>query len=91
MATPLRCLRVAGGQLGGYVRSELRTEILVAGHQKRWQTSSGLGDSNSATEGEFGHVCDFFQQCAQPGSSHVDFFLYQLSIAVAIERQIGII
>ncbi len=27
--------------------------ISVAGPQRRWNTSSGLGDSNSAIEGEF--------------------------------------
>lgn len=62
MATPLRCLRAVGrreGLMGMLMDKKIGREILVAGHQRRWQTSSGLGDSNSATEGEFGHVWSF--------------------------------
>ena len=76
MATPLRCLRSLGwreaGQLGRFTDTTLRREILVAGHQRRWQTSGGLGDSNSATEGEFVPDLPLHAQCAQPMSSHVD-------------------
>lgn len=45
--------------MGMLMDKKIVGEILVAGHQRRWHTSSGLGDSNSATEGEFGHVCSF--------------------------------
>ena len=45
--------------MGMMKNKKIGREILLAGQQRRWQTSSGLGDSNSATEGEFGHVCSF--------------------------------
>lgn len=63
MAIPLRCLRAVGrteiGLMGMLKDKKIGRDLLLAGQQRRWQTSSGLGDSNSATEGEFGHICSF--------------------------------
>ena len=55
MALSLRCWRAIGrAEARQFARSEfVKSSVSVAGPQKRWTTSSGLGDSNSATEGEF--------------------------------------
>lgn len=68
--------------MGMLIDKKVGGKILVAGHQRRWQTSSRLGDSNSATEGEFRHVCSFWWECA-PETSHVDYI-------VVLDAQLGV-
>ena len=53
--------------MGVLKNKRIGRELLLAGQQRRWQTSSGLGDSNSATEGELGHVRSFWLELRLAG------------------------
>ena len=65
--------------MGMLKNKRIGREILLAGQQRRWQTSSGLGDSNSATEGELGHVRSFWLEMRLAGEESRELYFSSTS------------